>query len=180
MRFILALIPPKETVAAFIQAAQMLFASDNDGYLLSETSLPHVTVCQFECDSEQEARAIWQRVDSLNIQPIPLRFTGVSFVKGTGLHKEAYWTELSIARNENVMRIHRIASEIVRAQGFHSLNDSGDLYRPHLTLARIRLPDVISRWPEELLKSAGHFKLALARGDQNGQYLQTLCEVNPS
>lgn len=45
MRFILVLIPLKQTISAYLHAAQMLFSPVHDGSLLSDNSLPHITVC---------------------------------------------------------------------------------------------------------------------------------------
>ncbi|WP_213158358.1 hypothetical protein [Parachlamydia sp. AcF125] len=50
------------------------------------------------------------------------------------------------------------------------------MYRPYLTLARIRLPDNIQRWPDALFTNTDDFVLAFALGDNNGQYLYTLFE----
>ncbi len=176
MRFILALIPPKQTISAYLHAAQMLFSPVHDGYLLSENSLPHITVCQFECDSENEAQIIWKQIETLNLRPFSPRFTGLSFVKGVGVHQEYYWAELSIARDEEIMRVHQLAADVIRSKGLACLNDSDNLYRPHLTLARVRLPDAIQRWPDSLLTNTNDFRITLARGDNNGQYLYTLFE----
>ena len=189
MRFILALIPPKQTISVYLHAAQMLFSPVHDGYLLSDNSLPHITVCQFECDNENDVQVIWKQIEKLNIRPFSPRFTGLSFIKpfsprftglsfikGVGVHEEYYWAELSVARDQEMMKVHQLAAGIIRSKGLACLNDSDNLYRPHLTLARIRLPDTIQRWPDALLTNTSDFKFALARGDNNGQYLYTLFE----
>jgi 2'-5' RNA ligase len=178
MRYILALLPPKESVLTYIQAAQMLFSPCSDGYLLREQiAQPHVTLCQFKCDLEECAK-IWEEFSELEVKPIPLRFTGVRFGKGSGIHEEFYWTELSVARDAELMRIHRLALSIVQAHGHTCLTDCEDLYNPHLTLARIRLPKQILSWQDALLNNPGPFKIALGEGDDNGQYIYTLFDKN--
>lgn len=176
MRYILALTPAKETITAYIQAAQLLFSPSSEGYLLSENSSPHITICQFECDDTQQARAIWEDVADLEIDPFPVRFTGVSFLKGSGPHQGFYWAEIGVGRDPNIMKVHHAAMKIIESHGLRCLNDSGDLYRPHLTLARIRLPETIQKWPDGILTNEKVFRLTLAQGDNNGQYLRTIFE----
>ncbi len=154
----IAFVPPKEKRKKYIRAAQMLFSSVSIGYLLHEWSLPHITVCQFKCRQKKDAAAVWKELAIKDT--FPIRFTGVSFIKGLGIHKKFYWAELSVARDKEVMRVHQMAAAAVHMQGFPCLNDQGDLYRPHLTLARIRLPSTIKKWPDILLKGA-NFRLEL-------------------
>ena len=174
MRFILALIPKKQAMTLYIHAAQMLFSPVHEGYLLSENSLPHITICHFECQHEKEAKTIWEDIEMLNLPSFLPIFTGISFIKGTGLHQAHYWAELSVARDKQIMKVHRLAAKIIQSKGLSCLNDSGDLYRPHLTLARIRFPEIIQKWPETLFSHPPDFQIALAVGDNYGQYLYTL------
>lgn len=174
IRYILALIPPPEQAPIYIQTAQKLFSASSEGYLLSENSSPHITLCQFECDREQTELTVWEEIKKLNLNSSSVRFTGISFLKGVGEHNDFYWAEIAIGRDEEILSLHHTAVKIIQSQGLHSLNDSGALYRPHLTLARIRLPHVIQKWPDEILQNKHPFKIALAKGDHNGQYLSTL------
>ncbi|MCF7853124.1 MAG: 2'-5' RNA ligase family protein [Simkaniaceae bacterium] len=158
-----------------MHAAQQLFAPVSDGYLLSEESLPHITVCQFDSKDEEEALSLWNQLEKYALQPCPIRLTGVSFVKGVGEHQGVYWAELSVARSSELMKIHRVAVELFQSNGYELINDIHDLYRPHLTLARIHKPKQFLSWPDETLSNEhGPFVLALGLGDQNGQFKKML------
>jgi 2'-5' RNA ligase len=177
MRYILALVPTREVATTYIQTAQTLFGNHHDSYLLSEKVSPHITVCQFETEQESKATLFWHQIDTLSNRKLFPRLTGVSFQKGMGKLKEFYWAEVSVAREEALMKVHQFALDALEKCGLHSVNDSGDLYRPHITLARIRLPETIQRWPDELFEDQGEYKLALALGDDHGQYLSTIFEA---
>lgn len=177
MRYILALVPPKNYEQHYIQASQRLFSDLYDGYLLSEKSSPHITICQFKCANNKEVVKVWEQVEKLDTLSLQPRFLGIGFEKGTGAHQAFYWAAIAVARDEAIMKLHRDALRVIQSLGYTCLNDSNDLYRPHLTLARILLPDRIQKWPETLLDSTGgEFRLALAQGDENGQYIKTVFE----
>ncbi len=157
--YMIALIPPQDMIMTCIQAAQKLFSSVSDDYLLSEHSLPHITVCQFECEQKQIAQAVWNEVSSQTTPSLPIRLKGVSFIKGLEAHRGFYWAELAVARDEELMKMHRLAVVIIQERGLTCLNEIGDLYRPHLTLARIRLPESLQTWSDDLIDSPVFFKL---------------------
>lgn len=176
MRFILALVPPKSAFFPYIQAAQLMFGPAQDGYLLSDHSLPHITVCQFDCESEQEAMGVWQKFADLEIPSHQVRFTGVSYIKDTTSENNLYWAELSIERDETLMLIHEFAVKMLQNQGYACVNKIRNLYRPHLTLARFKLPLYMQAWPERILDNSVVFTFSLGLGDQNGQYLKILAQ----
>lgn len=158
--YMIALIPPQDMIMTCTQAAQKLFSSVSDDYLLSEHSLPHITVCQFECEQKQIAQAVWKEVASqITTHSVPVQLRGISFIKGLEAHRGFYWAELAVARDEELMKMHRLAVVVTQARGLTCLNEIGDLYRPHLTLARIRLPKSLQTWPDDLLDSPAPFKL---------------------
>lgn len=151
MSYMIALIPPPAMIQMYTRVAQKLFSSISDNYLLSEHSSPHITVCQFECAQQQIAQAIWSEVTSQATHTLPIRFRGVSFIKGLEAHQGFYWAELAVARDEELMKIHNDTVVTLQTHGLTPMNEMGDLYRPHLTLARIRLPTSLQTWPEDLL-----------------------------
>lgn len=159
MPYMIVLIPPQDIVRICIHEAQKMFLSMSDGYLLAEHSLPHITVCQFECDREEVAQATWKEIASQTMDSFPVRLRGVSFIKGIEAHREFYWAELAVARDEELMKVHQLTVAVIQARGLGCLNAVGDLYRPHLTLARIRLPKFFQTWSDSLLNDSSSFKL---------------------
>ena len=65
MRYILALVPPKDQKELYIKEANRLFSTVAKGYLVSENSSPHITLCQFECN-EISATKVWKEFSSCN------------------------------------------------------------------------------------------------------------------
>ncbi|MGC1878159.1 MAG: hypothetical protein WA347_07745 [Rhabdochlamydiaceae bacterium] len=181
MRYILALIPSKQHILTYIQAAQQSFAPINDGYLLADNkSIPHVTICSFQCD-EHKVAEIWSHVESWQINNCPIRAIGLMLKKGKAPQYH-YSVGLSVARDSQLLHLHYLASDLLESHGITSLNPSRELYQPHLTLAGIGwlpakdivLPFII----DDLLSLPSyHFHIVLGRGDDIGQYLETLFEL---
>lgn len=178
MRYILALIPPEKHGAAYIQAAQKVFAPISDGYLLMDgVSLPHVTICSFQCD-ESKISKLYREIQTWGIESCVVRIMGLFFKKGkTPAHH--YSISLSIARDPSILHLHQLALALLRSYAITPLNPSQDLYQPHLTLAGIHwLPSEIitlNAILDDLISlPAEPFHLVIGKGDDIGQYLETL------
>lgn len=145
-----ALVPSQESSNKYIQASQNLFGAQDCDHLLSEESTPHVTICQFECFQKQVIN-IWEEFKKLSQPSFTVRFVSLSLIQGIGEHENFYWAELSAARNTPLLNLYQMAIGFIQKKGLTLINDYGDYYRPHLTLARIRLPYTINKWPISLL-----------------------------
>lgn len=181
IRYILALVPSKKCALSFIQAAQSMFAPLNDGYLLNdENSLPHITICAFECDEPEKIEKLYEDLRNCKIEPCPVKILGLMLKKGKHpLHH--YSVGLSIARDDPILQLHYKIRSLLIAHQITPVNPSMDLYQPHLTLAGIawkpservildsKIDDLISMPIEE-------FHLTLGRSDAIGQYLEVLYE----
>ena len=183
MRYILSLIPSKQNILAYTQAAQQIFAPINDGYLLSEgVSLPHVTLCSFHCDDEEKVATIWSDIRSWHIDNCAIRMTGLMLKKGK-TPPYHYSVGLSVARDPSILHLHHLSVDLLSSHGIECLNPSDGLHQPHLTLAGIHwfpfesvvLPSLID---DLISMPTAPFRLVLARGDDIGQYLETLFELN--
>src|SRR5579872_6614677 len=137
MRYILALIPCKQHMLAYIQAAQQTFAPINDGYLLTEgNSMPHVTICAFQCDDKQKLSEIWNSVQNWHIDNCCVHVVGIMLKKGK-IPAHHYSVGLSVARDPSILQLHQLAVGLLHSHGIHCLNPNQELYQPHLTLAGI-------------------------------------------
>ncbi len=172
MRFILALSPLKDFEFFLISTAQALFFPCSRGSLLSSKNLPHITLYQFECEKEENALALWTQMKKEYIRDFVQCFTGISFIKKQNL----YQAELSVKRSSVLMEMHLFAKKIVQEKRFKKLTDDGDLYRPHITLAQIQIPDSLSKWPDSIFEKKIPFAFTLGLGNDLGQYLHTLAE----
>ena len=101
---------------------------------------------------------------------------GFNFIKGLNEHKEFYWAQIGVERDPAVMAIHHQMLNFLKIHQLNCLNDSGDIYKPHITLARIKLPKQIPLWPVSILEPS-YFKMSIAESDENGRYLKALVTV---
>jgi len=180
MRYILALVPPEQQKRAYVQAAQTAFSSICDGYMLSEEkSLPHITLCSFQCDDEKLTQ-IYRGIEKWKINSCSMRVMGLMLKKGK-VPPHHYSVSLSIAREPAILHLHYQTLHLLNDFNITPLNPNEDLYFPHLTLAGIRFADSVSLTPiiDDLISMpVDPFRLVLGRGDDIGQYLETLHQFN--
>ncbi len=178
MRYLFALLPKKQSMLPFIQVAQSLFVPLNDGYLLNEeNSLPHITICAFECDDPSK---IDKLVKNCKVDKCPIRILGLMLKKGKKPPYH-YSVGLSIARDDPIVQLHYKIRSLLLDNHIIPVNPSLDLFNPHLTLAGIawkpsakvildsKIDDLISMPTDE-------FRLTLGKSDEMGQYLETIYE----
>lgn len=181
MRFVLALLPSKKCMLPFIQVAQSIFAPLNDGYLLNEeNSLPHITICAFECDDLEKIEKLCEELRNSEIGPCRVRILGLMLKKGKNPPYH-YSVGLSIARDDPILQLHYKIRSLLMANQIVPVNPSMELYQPHLTLAGIawtpstnvilesKIDDLVSMPTEE-------FHLVLGKSDEIGQFLQVVYE----
>lgn len=171
MRYIIGLSPLIPSF--YIKVAQDLFQDVYDGYILSETIAPHITITQFDSDDIKIPQKLWGMIEELKIQECTPKMIGVSFIKGLNDHKNYFWAQIAVERDPVVMKIHNQILKLLEKNQLESLVDSGDIYKPHITLARIKLLKPLPLWPSEILESSA-FKITLGESDQNGRYLKTI------
>lgn len=173
MRYIIGLNPL--IPLPYFTIAQKLFSDVSDGYLLSETALPHITLTQIELEEKKDIKALWDTIKEYKIQSFVPKLIGMSFIKGLHQHKGFYWAQIAVEREPILMEMHYQILAALEKHRLTSIIDSGDIYKPHITLARIKLLSPISLWPENILESSV-FKLTLGKSDQNGRYIEKLYE----
>ncbi len=153
----------------FESEAQKSFANIIDEYVAGPESYPHITLCQFYTDKENIAK-IDEDLAEVKTFPQP-RFNGLHFIKS---YLPNLWgAELSIAREAKLVDFHKQIVAILKKHNIASyVTETGDLFRPHLTLARINRLQ-INHFNEELLKKC-EFSLTLGEVSKIGQYKKTL------
>lgn len=183
MPYTIVLTPPAEETVKYVEVSQGLYRDCQPTYLLTEdgASAPHITIVQFDCESLDLAHNVWlnmcAKMREQNFAPFSPPFTGVSFVEGVGPYSGTTWVELSIKRGEEdspVMKVHYAALKVLEQFNLKPLNAIGNNYRPHLTLARIIMPEQLKVWPKALCETAGAFRLEFGLSDEKWQYAQTL------
>ncbi len=161
----------------FTKVAKTLFGSTYDTYILSENSLAHITLCQFETQEPEILKKIFKDVLALNIITYIPNMIGVHFKKGTKENQGFYMAQILVERENFLIKAHVGILEIIKKYNINCVNASAECYQPHLTLARIRLADSIPAWPDVLFNPTT-FKLALGISDPSGQYLETLHTID--
>ncbi|MGN6670898.1 MAG: 2'-5' RNA ligase family protein [Candidatus Nucleicultricaceae bacterium] len=152
----------------YITAAEHHFQHLADGYLLGSESLPHITLAQFRADPEVLPALITALALVPHIIPIHLSGLGFSNKADTPL----WGASLTVARSSNLLTLHQTVVHILAQHTLSPLNATGDLYRPHLTLARIHRLDVHD-FKKDIFEG-DTFRLALGLSDELGQFKRVL------
>ena len=145
MSYMIILEPSKEGGKKYIQVSQNLFSDQNYGYLLKEDGIPHVTICQLEC-KEEESKDILENIKKKYPDPFSISFSSLSLVKSTIDNNGYYWAELT-SFGKTLFKLYDETRSIIKSKSLSIINDYGENYRPHLTLARIKLPYTIKEFP---------------------------------
>ena len=169
MRYIIALLPTNQNL--FIEEAQKQFGTNYESYLLSQNSLPHITLGSFDLEDNNQnvIENIWQETKS-QITALPkIRFLGF----GLSRKLKIFWNvSLTVARDTQLVELHNQVAKILRKYNLKAVNETGDLYRPHLTLARIKELN-ITNFNDKILEPT-ECNLVIGQGDINGQLLKVL------
>jgi len=145
------------------------FARNAQGYLLGDQSLPHVTLAQFYADHQTYA-AIVNNLRTITKVP-PLQFIGFNFGKDD--HEESiWWVSLSIVRDPELVHLHQSVCTILKQHQTEPINSNGELYRPHLTLARIREAHLDSL--SSAVLDLSPFAFVVGESDEFGQFKKVL------
>jgi len=141
MSYMIILEPSKEGAKKYINLSQTLFSEQNYGYLLKEDGMPHITICQFECE-EKKAAKLLENIKKVYLEPFSIHFSSLSLVKSTIDNNGYYWAELT-SFEKILFKLYEDVRSIIKSECISIINDYGENYRPHLTLARIKLPYTI-------------------------------------
>jgi len=162
--FNVVLKPPADLSQQLVLFAQENFADKADGYCLSDTVLPHITLCQFKANEAPE-------VSFGNVQKVP-EPTVYQLRAGKEIHEGYLWAEILIKPEPWLNDLHcRVRDELI-SHGAEILTKD---YMPHQTFCRlsesqkdlamaIQIPDMLLQKHEGWTFEVGHC-------DVNGQYL---------
>jgi 2'-5' RNA ligase len=169
MRYIIALLAVN--LQLFTDEAQKQFASISQDYILSQNSLPHITLAQFDVDDSNGklTELMWDDlVSQITSVPQP-RFLGFGCTKKF----KVFWNvSLSVACDPALVALHTQVLSVLEKYNLTCVSETGDLYRPHLTLARIKQLKIDSF--NDALLEPHEFVLAFGQGDINGQFVKTI------
>jgi 2'-5' RNA ligase len=167
-RYSFALIPSKEHAKQYVVFATTFFKSYSHNYFLSENSLPHITLCQFETTKDELCR-IKNSYDRTIFKKHAVDFTGLSFIEGAGDFEGVRWIELAVKRDKKLMDLQKECIDFLDARDISPLNEVGVSYRPHLTLANTTLDNIFGFTLPKFSLKAVPFKVHLIKNDENWQ-----------
>lgn len=141
--------------------ASSLFSEHTSGYLLSDDSshlsYPHITLCQFKCESAEKAIEIFKNVKS------PERIS-LEITKGKlrlNPAKTALWVELSVVQDEQIMSAHLKAASSIEDPNMRLTKT--ETYDPHISLARL----VVNPESLETVTTLAQSKLTLINDEKS-------------
>ena len=124
----LALTFPQLHAEAFLNFSQYLNSTMTSDFVLSEDSIPHLTILQFDAHPQELP---WSALAKLLKCPLPLSLAGLLFLPSKEGH---LWIEISVLKSAALSELQREATSIVGDRRIHS--GVGDHFRPHITVAR--------------------------------------------
>jgi 2'-5' RNA ligase len=133
----IALVPSDLNFANYvIELAQSNFAKYEDGYLLSNNTLPHITLCQFK-SSQQNLGLIWDLAQKELNKGYYIRFDGFYLNVEQTKSQDYIWAGLSVKRDPNIINLQKKIYTILSNCNCEILTSSTQ-YFPHLTFSRFR------------------------------------------
>jgi 2'-5' RNA ligase len=160
VRYIIAMHAQNER--PFIDFAQLHFSKVAENYLLSENVHPHVTLVQFH-GSENDYLAAVKFLEKVVLRPQPSTL-GMQFGYDA-VDAQVLWAGLAIRRDSELLLLQTKLVEFLASRNIECLSQSGDLYAPHITLARIRTEKINAA----AFKPETTFELVIGTGDEFGQ-----------
>ena len=128
----IALIPDPQEWDLFFRASTLLKQRFDSRFLLSKSSIPHVTLLQVEWDRSQED--LNRRVAPFKNDVTELDLLGLCFLPGR--HGEV-WIEIPVKKTSGLTQLQMALLSAVEVSFPRIKNGVGDNYRPHLTLGLI-------------------------------------------
>jgi 2'-5' RNA ligase len=168
MKYVIALIP--QNIDIFIDVAHQLFGPISQEYVLSKNnSLPHITLAQFLSENSEQLQHVWHELQHAAIPRV--QFIGIGFTKKW----DSKWNaSLTVTRTSELIKLQQHIITVVKKYKVESVVPDGDIYRPHLTLARILVSEPVCIDFEKIPLADVGFKLVIGIGDEHGQLIEIL------
>lgn len=168
------LIPPAELSARMTAFAQAHFRDLAQGYCLSSSVFPHVTLCQFESKNAPPRFHGFLGFE----EPFNIELSGYGAHYGHGMHEGYTWVELLVHKTGPLMALQQAVANHLSGHNIKPMTQTDDYYRPHVTFARVRnedyktLPNFMP--PEAFFEKTAPWRFICGRSDKNGQFLGAL------
>lgn len=142
MRLFAALVPPEEALAHLEEFLEPRRASG--AFRWTGADQWHVTLAFYAEVGEHQVEELQARLESAvaKRRPVQLRAAGGGAFPDVGSAK-VVWAGLSV---DDPVELDRLAVGCRAAAARAGVRVDGQAFRPHLTLARLRVPQEVTRW----------------------------------
>ncbi len=170
MKYNIALIPINDRDQFINHADNLSQTAPGDRYHIGgETSIPHVSLCHFECDPDNIDN-VWEQVQKLDIPSLHLTFAENRSRTYPNNPKDAgvSWVSLMPDNLDKLKELHLQVADIIK----RPLNGAFDNYDPHMTLFNSKSDDAcleFNRNPRLIMPLEDDFTVALGIIDDVGQ-----------
>lgn len=164
-----ALLFDEGQAAAFVDYSARLCRDRDCDVVLGAGNLPHLTLLQFEAEGDLEQ---WRDLGRLATSPLPLALAGLTFVPSRDGH---VWLEIQVLKSRVLEACQQRLVAAVGERPIH--NGTGDAFRPHITLGRVRSTRTIGSFQLEdavVGMKDVRGRLAVGRAGDNYAFLEEL------
>lgn len=156
------LLPAVDFRDRLVDFAQDKYAKIADGYCLSQTSYPHITLAQFE--AEDQPMIFLEDV----FEP---QFTHFNLRDGSGDHDGFVWVEWAVQKEQWLSDLQNGVIESLKGEGANITSAIGDEYQPHLTFCRVPKSKEEKVDPALIEQAKLPWIFTIGSSDKNGQFL---------
>jgi 2'-5' RNA ligase len=143
-KFNIALTFEKEVADSITSYAKELCKNMDSDVLLGTNSNPHMTIGQFSVE-DSVAKQVWEKYKSSSIELPKINLAGITILPSSS---GGAWIEVSVLKSEALLKLQNDLIKVLKPFGVLT-NDTGDNYRPHITVAHTITGSEFSNFPFE-------------------------------
>ena len=131
-KYNIALVFNQEVETQIIGYAKKLYNHIPSKLSLGQNSLPHMTLIQFTAE-ESVKKTVWADFRGLALETPILTLSGVTILPSSG---GGAWIEISVLKSDELLKLQQSIISCLPSI-ITPDNDTGDKYRPHITIAHL-------------------------------------------
>lgn len=143
-KFNIALTFDKDISQGIIDYSRELYKILDSDVILGENSTPHMTIGQFSVD-DATASKVWGNYKSMAKELPKINLAGLTILPS---RSAGAWIEISVLKSKELLKLQEDLINILLPFGTLT-NDTGDNYRPHITVAHTITGTEFMKFPFE-------------------------------
>ncbi|MEM6780411.1 MAG: hypothetical protein AAF569_00950 [Pseudomonadota bacterium] len=156
------LLPAVDFRDRIVDYAQEHYAEISEGFCLSPTVYPHITLCQFEMDDQPMIF-----IDGL-FNPV---FETEKVRNGAGIHEGYQWIEWTVKKEDWLSELQETVHGALTQENALVTTAKGEEYQPHMTFCRLPKKDANSVDLPVIEQSNKPWIFTIGSSDRNGQFI---------